>query len=1417
MNKKNKDIWKKLTKWGLLLLLAIFLGASLFLFFFSERWIERELNALFEEKTNDQYSLEFEDLSFNLWSRSIRFNQITVNKNVDKRNTIFLQASKFEIQHINIYNLFANKKLQVKKLLIDSPAWSIQSDTTKADETSSSFQLIQQISPILDRYLSSISIREIELVNAGFLKNELASEAANRLAGLNFNVGVTNFYTDSTYIHRKENYFKADDIFLSINNYRKELADSIHLLSIHKIQYSLKNKDIRGSSIELVPIPSRKQNRTKYFVEIPSITIKSNQLKNIFQGDTIQIDSLFLEEADIRVLPQANAPGINLKQIKEFDLYQLVEGELDQLRINHLEMNARKLKIERKDSLKSNIQEFYDLQVQLDSFLLSKNSYIDPERVLYSRDLYMQIDNYYLLMNDGVHRFDASNIKASSENNFIRADHLQLKPNQNPATNLTTVDMECDSIRLIDLDLKRLFHKREMPLQSIMAYAPILTINQGDKKRQKQRDTNSLLYHFIRNYIKGIYANVVDFNQGRVVINTDDNPSQAGVISSDFSFKLTDFSLDSISAEKTDKLFFATNIDLAFSNYNMKLVDQIHRLKIEKIEVLSYNNQASISNLHLFPDNPRQTARLLKKFNRSQIYDIQIPHMVLRNTNIHQAFFRKKLRINNFSIIEPKIYFEVFSKTQKQKDSTSPREFYELLNNYIENISIGKITAPNGQIQLVTHSKKGKTTSFNNKFSVELENFVLNDTEIEKEKLLFSDNFELKIEDHLFQLSDNVHYLQASEIGVSSKRSEIFIKNAILYPDITSKTYGNLPMHFHVNIPEIRLQGVNLEEAYFDQKLRVAGFLIREPTIDLYRSKEKQKPVSFKKIEIPLPKALQVLSIGQFRLEDGEISIFNTEKLNEKEILTSKINMSGKNNSLVGQGINKPASFESDNISTILNKVVFKPEKGNIQYTADQVHFSTLSTDLQVDNFLLTTTIYDNNQGFRQLKIPSLKFTQLDIEEIINNQSLQFKSIVAENPQISIRAKGANKSMINLYQLKIPATISPLINKIQADQIILNNAQLIYEQKQNTKKYANIYISLSDFSLDTIGSADLLAAKSVKLNLKNYAFSDPQKYYNFNLGEISFSNKNNQLLISNIKINPRYSRQHFQKIIPFQLDHYHGTLSQLKLTELDLKRWYNKNELVASKLSAQGGELTIYRDKTIPENSEKRSELPQDIIKQLDNPIYFDTIQLLDYHIRYIEQTQELPNPGVIVFDQLNVEAFPVTNLPYMLNVHPQMTINANARLMNEAYLETTMKYDMLSDQNHFQLTGHIDPFDLSILNPITENTAGVSIRSGQLNRFEFGFQANNIQSNGKLKFAYDNLKVSILETKDGDTKEAKLASFLTNSLVLKSKHPRTRILLPDEINFKRNPQKSVINYWWKSVFSGAKNTFGIKENNVEK
>jgi hypothetical protein len=196
----------------------------------------------------------------------------------------------------------------------------------------------------------------------------------------------------------------------------------------------------------------------------------------------------------------------------------------------------------------------------------------------------------------------------------------------------------------------------------------------------------------------------------------------------------------------------------------------------------------------------------------------------------------------------------------------------------------------------------------------------------------------------------------------------------------------------------------------------------------------------------------------------------------------------------------------------------------------------------------------------------------------------------------------------------------------------------------------------------------------------------------------------------------------------------------------------------------------------------------------------------------YAERPVTGDTAGQIRFSNIRACMKPFSNMKSAKGTIPDFNLTASATIMDSCEMKANLKYLMSNPNNLFQVDGTLGPFDMRILNPVLEPLAMVSIRSGKVDQFTFNFSADKTSSSGQLYFGYDDLKISVLEMKDGNTKEAKFASFLANSLMLRSKNPRGKELLPDEINFRRDQKRSTLNYWWKSIFSGIRNTLGLKD-----
>jgi len=1409
MSAKNRRRRKKTVYWILGICLFVGTGTALFVNIFSSGYLRTQLQEYVDAATNRKYMLSVSDLHFNFITRKLSIDSVGL-ENRSSRVLVFT-ATRISAGGISPWSLITGRKLKIKRLLVQDPLLEVHGPDKQNNELINKEELSKKVLPFFRKYLKNLTIRNIELVHAKISRFNLPGSSSQVSTVDSFDIAVANFYIDSVTLQQQDELFKADEIFFKIKNFNRMMSDSLHRIHLDELTYSIKNKKIKGRNIRLFPVDTTINNRTCYWVKVPEAELESDDLRGFPGSDTLIIKSLNLHQTEIRIRPPRSTREINFRRIREFDLYQLFKNDFQLIRIRHLSMEGKKMHIDSRTKDVNAYQEFRQIDVNIEGFRLDSMAYIRPDKVLYSDRFDLSIGFYFLKFNDQVHQFTAENIYASSADSLIQAGQIKLYPYNHRPKLPATVNLTCDSIRFLAVDFARLFHHREMPLKEVSAFKPVVTINKYSKATGKNKADESLLYRFIGNYIKGIYAQVVAIENGHFEINDFQNKEDPGDIKAGFNFRLTDFSLDSVTAQRTEKLFYATNIDLNFSNYSMKLADQLHRLEVNQINVSSLQRLVTLKDLHLFPDSSADVQETMDRLKRTELYDIHIPLLSLYNANINYAFFRKELNIKNISIIHPDIYVEIFANKKKKEKESNLDEFYELLNNYITQIDIGQIDAPNGELRLVNHSKKGKTIDLTNKFSLRLEHFVLNDGELTKRRLLFSDSFDLKLKDHLFKLSDHVHFLKAKEISLSSRNSSISISGALLYPDVTSPEYKTLPWHLQIGIPKVRLDQVDLEQAYFDQVLRVGTFTVESPVIEIYRNGKNSGKVNFRDISVPLPEEIKELVVGKVSLNNGHLKIYNMDQMQQKLVAGAIIGFNIEQARLKRPENTPTAKFSSKSMDANLSDLYLTPENIPYQVSIQKIDFSSEKGLLALNGLDIRLTRPEEKKAIARIQMPVLRFDGLDAVDAFQNNRFRAGQIRVIKPLFTINST-ADKMKSNPLFIRLPHDILSVMDVLSAEKVTIEDAGIIIKKDSLTKEHQHINMTLDKFRLDSSLSVNPFGSRKLFIFRDNNHFSDNNKYYDLSVDRISFSSDNNQLSFSGIKIDPRYSRSAYQKVVPYQTDYYSGNIASINFAGIDPERWFSKHELAGNSILVQDAKIDIYRDKRTPFNEMQRRSLPQKLIRDFHLPFFFDSAKVVNASVSYSEQLENMPGPGIVWFDRLNCTLSPLTNLPDFLTDHPNIVLSASASLMDSSMLNVKMDFDMNSPSCQFTARGSLTPFDMTALNPMTENNAQIMVRSGYLNRFDFHFRADSVNSEGELMFAYDDLRISILEQKNGDTKEAKFLSFLANSLVLKSKNPRSKVFLPDEIYFKRDPKRSIINYWWKTVFSGAKNTFGIKD-----
>ena len=155
----------------------------------------------------------------------------------------------------------------------------------------------------------------------------------------------------------------------------------------------------------------------------------------------------------------------------------------------------------------------------------------------------------------------------------------------------------------------------------------------------------------------------------------------------------------------------------------------------------------------------------------------------------------------------------------------------------------------------------------------------------------------------------------------------------------------------------------------------------------------------------------------------------------------------------------------------------------------------------------------------------------------------------------------------------------------------------------------------------------------------------------------------------------------------------------------------------------------------------------------------------------------------------------------------------ALGRLMDEGDLIMNGNFNFLDTNNTFNIRGSLGEMDMTAVNPILENVAFVSIKSGTLKKFSFNFEADDNYAKGKLSFGYFKFKIFLINKKTGEPEGLTegLASWFANTFLINTRNPHLGRFKQGDVFYRRDKRKSIVNYVWKSIFSGIKTSIGAQ------
>lgn len=452
-------------------------------------------------------------------------------------------------------------------------------------------------------------------------------------------------------------------------------------------------------------------------------------------------------------------------------------------------------------------------------------------------------------------------------------------------------------------------------------------------------------------------------------------------------------------------------------------------------------------------------------------------------------------------------------------------------------------------------------------------------------------------------------------------------------------------------------------------------------------------------------------------------------------------------------------------------------------------------------------------------KMSSIRISGLKIWQYFMSKEVDAGTFTLVDPIISITED--RRSIDTTPRRSLYASISRNIRRIDIGRIDLAHTWLTYTQigEDSSKVITSLKelnMEIRQLDIDSISQQDptrFLYARSFKMSLEKWEYRTPDSLYWLRVNGIQYSATGRSLEIDELRLDPRYNEQDFDRQIQTQQDRFELVFRKIRGEGVPFFTLLHQQVMLRS-MSIDGGLLHVYRNRNLPMPAgNKLGQFPNQLLAKLKMPLRLDSLLARNIDVSYTERGSGNGETGTVKFQKAGGLFTNITNLDSMVARDPHCRIDLHAILMQRGKLKAHFDFVLGAQNGAFYVSGQLNDMDGKEFNTITKPLGMIEIRSAQISELSFNIQGNERRAAGTLKFLYSNLKIAMLRNEtgaDGQKKKKGLASLLANLLAIKNENPSpgeaVRIVKPQ---FTRDIHKSFFNLVWKTIFTGVKETAG--------
>lgn len=483
-----------------------------------------------------------------------------------------------------------------------------------------------------------------------------------------------------------------------------------------------------------------------------------------------------------------------------------------------------------------------------------------------------------------------------------------------------------------------------------------------------------------------------------------------------------------------------------------------------------------------------------------------------------------------------------------------------------------------------------------------------------------------------------------------------------------------------------------------------------------------------------------------------------------------------------------------------------KPLHHRVDYKKIRLNLITRSIHIRDVRMVPDSGYAKDDRIWLDISVGLVKLTKFNLWDMLVHKNLVIGDFVILNPEVDLHLplEVTAQAVEEVAEDTVQKEKSQLLKSISLDRMLITGGSFrlirndVILASTNEISFLARQISLVKNSKDDpIG----YSYGDVKFALSDIKLHSETGLYNMSLDKFSIDKHDSSVVIRGFHMKPKFDKTEFSAKLKTQNDRFDVDIGEIAIERIGYRRFFNGLPLNIGVVTLDSVNADIYRDKNVAFDFNRFPSFYNESFLKISLPLVIDSFSVVNSLIRYGELAPERPKPGTISLEDFSAFCYNLQSKPADDSIDDVMKLTVRAKVMGEGPLNAELILPLEGDLHSIRCSGSVGAMRLSPLNDMLEPSINMKFNGGMVSRMTFDFRGNDNFSNGWMEFLYQDIDVVLLKKEQG--KEWGFLSLLANTVTMSNNPQPGKDPKIVEIGFKRDKNKGIINYIWKTIQSG--------------